>query len=100
MKLVQGSWVSVPDPAATSILQRKRVTIGPRQAARGRNCRFYSLLRVSDCETGAVLPLGAGYALECIVVDENLEGERDAYLEGGDHRTLIHLTGQQFHDGE
>jgi Ala-tRNA(Pro) deacylase len=56
--------------------------------------------RVPDCETGAVLPLGAGYALECIVVDENLEGERDAYLEGGDHRTLIHLTGQQFHDGE
>ena len=29
---------------------------------------------------------------------ENLEGERDVYLEGGDHRTLIHLTGQQFHD--
>jgi hypothetical protein len=30
--------------------------------------------------------------------DENLEGERDVYLEGGDDRTLIHLTGQQFHD--
>ena len=88
MKLVQGSWVSVPDPAATSILRRKRVTIGP---PRGRNCRFYSLLLVasSRLRDGAVLPLGAAYALECIV-DENLEGERDAYLEGGDHRTLIH----------
>ena len=50
-----------------------------------------------DCERGAVPPLGAAYALECIV-DENLEGEGDVYLEGGDHRTLIHVTGQQFHD--
>ena len=49
-----------------------------------------------DCEAGAVPPLGAAYALECIV-DENLEGEGDVYLEGGDHRTLIHVTGQQFH---
>src|SRR5262249_42699223 len=46
---------------------------------------------------GGVPPLGAAYALECIV-DENLEGEGDVYLEGGDHRTLIHVTGQQFHD--
>jgi Ala-tRNA(Pro) deacylase len=50
-----------------------------------------------DCETGAIPPLGAAYALECIV-DENFEREGDVYLEGGDHRTLIHVTGQQFRD--
>jgi Ala-tRNA(Pro) deacylase len=50
-----------------------------------------------DCEAGAIPPLGAAYALECIV-DKNLEGEGDIYFEGGDHRTLVHVTGQQFHD--
>src|SRR5947207_77719 len=33
-----------------------------------------------DCETGAVPPIGAAYALDCIV-DDNLEHETDIYLE-------------------
>ena len=48
-----------------------------------------------DCEPGAVPPIGAAYALDC-VVDDSLEQETDIYLEGGDHRSLIHIRGMQF----
>lgn len=48
-----------------------------------------------DCEKGAIPPVGAPYGLRA-VVDETLEGRNDIYFEGGDHRTLVHLTGDQF----
>jgi Ala-tRNA(Pro) deacylase len=32
------------------------------------------------------------------LVDESLEGRGDIYFEGGDHRTLVHLSGEQFHE--
>jgi Ala-tRNA(Pro) deacylase len=50
----------------------------------------------ADCEVGAVPPIGAAYALDC-VVDESLEQQADLYLEGGDHRSLIHINHAQFH---
>jgi Ala-tRNA(Pro) deacylase len=50
-----------------------------------------------DCEVGAVPPIGAAYALDC-VVDESLEQQGDLYLEGGDHRSLIHIDHSQFHE--
>lgn len=50
-----------------------------------------------DCEVGAVPPIGAAYALDC-VVDDSLEQQSDLYLEGGDHRSLIHIDHAQFHD--
>jgi len=50
-----------------------------------------------DCEPGAVPPIGAAYALDS-VVDESLEAQTDLYLEGGDHRSLIHISHEQFHD--
>ena len=50
-----------------------------------------------DCETGAVPVLGMPYGIEAIV-DDSLDMAADIYLEGGDHRTLIHLSGQQFRD--
>ena len=49
-----------------------------------------------DCEPGAVPPVAAAYGLRSLV-DESLETPRDIYFEGGDHRTLVHLTGEQFH---
>lgn len=49
-----------------------------------------------DCERGAVPPIAAPYGLRSIV-DDSLEGRRDIYFEGGDHRTLVHLSGDQFH---
>lgn len=49
-----------------------------------------------DCERGAVPPIGPAYGIRT-VIDDSLEGQEDIYFEGGDHRTLVHLTGDQFH---
>ena len=48
-----------------------------------------------DCDTGAIPPLGAPYGIRA-VVDESLDGLGDVYFEGGDHRTLVHVSGAQF----
>jgi Ala-tRNA(Pro) deacylase len=48
-----------------------------------------------DCEPGAVPPVAAAYGLHCLV-DESLEAQSDIYFEAGDHRTLVHLSGEQF----
>jgi Ala-tRNA(Pro) deacylase len=50
-----------------------------------------------DCERGAIPPLGEAYALDCLV-DDSLEHQADLYLEAGDHRSLIHIRGTQFHE--
>jgi Ala-tRNA(Pro) deacylase len=49
-----------------------------------------------DCEPGAVPPVAAAYGLHALV-DDSLEGRSDIYFEGGDHRTLVHLSRDQFH---
>jgi Ala-tRNA(Pro) deacylase len=49
-----------------------------------------------DCARGAIPAVAAAYGLQGIV-DDSLESRRDIYLEGGDHRTLVHLTAAQFH---
>jgi Ala-tRNA(Pro) deacylase len=43
-----------------------------------------------------VPPVAGAYGLPA-VMDESLEGFKDIYFEGGDHRTLVHLSGQNFH---
>ena len=48
-----------------------------------------------DCEAGAVPALGMPYGIDAIV-DDSLDMATDIYLEGGDHRSLIHISGQQF----
>ena len=48
-----------------------------------------------DCKLGAVPPIGEAYGVETIV-DDNIAEEADIYLEGGDHATLVHLTGPAF----
>lgn len=49
-----------------------------------------------DCDKGAVPAVGEAYGLTT-VVDDSLVGEPEVYFEGGDHCTLIHVTGAQFH---
>ena len=49
----------------------------------------------ADCELGAAPPVGAAYGLD-VVVDESLIDKPDLYFEAGDHRTLIHIQGQDF----
>jgi len=48
-----------------------------------------------DCEPGAVPALGAAYGLK-VIVDESLAKEPEVYLEGGDHASLVHLSGVTF----
>lgn len=48
-----------------------------------------------DCDIGAIPPVAAPYGLKA-VVDESIEGHEDIYFEGGDHRSLVHLSGTEF----
>lgn len=50
-----------------------------------------------DCEAGAIPPIGEAYAVEAFI-DETLDGQPDVYLEGGDHRSLVHISGDQFRE--
>ena len=50
----------------------------------------------ADCELGALPPVAGAYELKA-VMDENLEGFADIFFEAGDHRTLVHLIGPEFH---
>lgn len=49
----------------------------------------------SDCDIGAVPPVGSAYDVP-VILDESLGDARDVYFEGGDHRTLVHVSGPDF----
>ena len=49
-----------------------------------------------DCEQGAIPALGEAYGFEMLVDDVLLRENKDIYIEGGDHRALIRLDGQDF----
>jgi len=48
-----------------------------------------------DCEPGAIPPFGRAYGVEVVMDDDLLQAE-DVYFEAGDHRALVHVTGQDF----
>ena len=50
-----------------------------------------------DCEPGAVPPLGAAYGLD-VIIDDSLERQPDVYFEGGDHASLVHISGTSFQE--
>ena len=50
----------------------------------------------ADCELGAIPALGGAYGLD-MIVDDSLKGQSDVYFEGGDHASLVHVSGEQFH---
>jgi Ala-tRNA(Pro) deacylase len=49
----------------------------------------------TDCEPGAVPPLGAAYGIDC-VIDDSLMDTSDVYFEAGDHCGLIRVSGTDF----
>jgi len=51
----------------------------------------------ADCDIGAVPPVGSAYAVP-VILDENLRDAADVYFEGGDHKTLVHVSGADFRD--
>lgn len=48
-----------------------------------------------DCSLGAIPPVGSAYGVP-ILMDEALADRDEVWFEGGDHRTLIHVTGPDF----
>jgi Ala-tRNA(Pro) deacylase len=48
-----------------------------------------------DCAAGAIPPIGAAYGVPA-VVDESCDGCTELYFEGGDHHTLVHVSGAAF----
>jgi Ala-tRNA(Pro) deacylase len=50
-----------------------------------------------DCEPGAVPAIGAAYGLR-VIVDDSLASEPEIYLEGGDHASLVHVSGRAFQE--
>ncbi|WEX77843.1 aminoacyl-tRNA deacylase [Sinorhizobium numidicum] len=49
----------------------------------------------ADCDVGAVPPIGSAYGMP-VILDESLENANDVYFEGGDHETLVHVSGPGF----
>ena len=48
-----------------------------------------------DCVLGAVPPIGEAYGIDTLV-DDSIDEQSDVYFEGGDHATLVHMTGPAF----
>ena len=48
-----------------------------------------------DCDRGAIPPIGGAYGMYT-VVDYDLDGCEDVYIESGNHTDLLHLSGSGF----
>ncbi|MDH3667380.1 MAG: YbaK/EbsC family protein [Paracoccaceae bacterium] len=48
-----------------------------------------------DCDSGAIPPVGSAYGLPT-VLDASLRGRSAIWFEGGDHRTLVNVSGADF----
>jgi len=51
----------------------------------------------SDCAPGAVPPVGEAYGIPT-VWEKCLAEKPDVYFEGGDHHTLVHMSGPHFYE--
>jgi Ala-tRNA(Pro) deacylase len=49
----------------------------------------------TDCEPGAIPPVGAAYGMTT-VVDKNLDDCNDVYIEAGNHTDLLHISASAF----
>lgn len=49
----------------------------------------------TDCELGAIPPVGDAYNIETMV-DDSLAEQPDIYFEGGDHQALLHVSSEGF----
>ncbi len=76
-----------------------RVELGALQGALDRRLGLATETEIAklfdDCDAGAVPPIGAAYGLP-VIVDDSLADAADVYFEGGDHLTLVHVTGDAF----
>lgn len=76
-----------------------RVELGSLERTFGCNLNLASEPEIAglfdDCRIGAIPPAGAAYDLET-VVDEQLAAQPEVWFEGGDHRTLVRVSGDGF----
>ena len=49
----------------------------------------------ADCDYGAIPPIGVAYNLN-MIADETLFDLEEVYFEGGDHTTLVRVSGDDF----
>ena len=54
----------------------------------------------SDCEIGAVPPMGAPYGIETLIDSRLMTQPGGVYCESGDHGKLLHLTQENFRAAE
>ena len=53
----------------------------------------------SDCELGAVPPIGMAYGVKTIWDPKSSLGKQDeVFFEAGDHQSLVRMSGVQFHE--
>jgi len=53
----------------------------------------------SDCELGAVPPIGMAYGVKTIWDPQSSLGKLDeVFFEAGDHQTLVQVSGEHFHE--
>ena len=53
----------------------------------------------SDCELGAVPPIGMAYGIKTIWDPKSSLGKQDeVFFEAGDHQSLVQMSGVQFHE--
>lgn len=48
-----------------------------------------------DCDVGAVPPIAVAYGMR-MIWDDSLSRQPEIYFEGGDHETLVHISGGDF----
>lgn len=48
-----------------------------------------------DCELGAIPCIGQAFDMD-VIVDTALMENKDVYIEGGDHRQLVHVSNRDF----
>ena len=49
----------------------------------------------TDCELGAIPPVGDAYGIETMV-DDSLAEQPEIWFEGGDHEALVHVDAENF----
>jgi len=49
----------------------------------------------SDCDLGAIPPVGEAYGMD-MIMEDSLSGCTDVYFEAGDHVDVIHVRGEDF----
>jgi Ala-tRNA(Pro) deacylase len=76
-----------------------RVELGALQTALDRRLGLATETEIErlfdDCDAGAVPPIGAAYGLP-VIMDDSIADATDVYFEGGDHLTLVHVSGDAF----